>query len=191
MIAILGAGPHGRELAEVARALGEDFVFFDDDPDVPAVGPVLRAVSHRGGWVAGAAWPDVRRKILGQTPAFYEAATLVHPAATIGGDTHLESGVVVAAGARLGINIRVGSHTHIGMGATVSRDCRIGSCVTLCPSAAIAGGVTIEDDVFVGIGACVAHELVIGEGALVGAGAVVVENVAPGQTVVGNPARPR
>lgn len=187
MTAILGAGPHGREIAEVARALGHDLFFYDDDLDVPSLGPISLAVGDR--WVAGAAWPQVRRKVLEQAVP-YMAATLIHPTATIGTDTLLAPGVVVAAGAHLGIDVRVGEHTHVGMGVVVSRDVRLGGCVTLCPNSAIAGGVIVEDDVFIGIGAVVAHELVIGSGALVGAGAVVVEDVAPGQTVVGNPARP-
>lgn len=187
MTAILGAGPHGREIAEVARALGHDLFFYDDDPDVPSLGPISLAVGDR--WVAGAAWPLVRRKILEQAVP-YMAVTLVHPAATVAPDSRLGLGVVVAAGAHVGIGGRLGEHTHLGMGATVSRDVRLGGCVMLCPNSAVAGGVIVEDDVFVGIGAVIAHELVIGAGALIGAGAVVVEDVAPGQTVVGNPARP-
>jgi sugar O-acyltransferase (sialic acid O-acetyltransferase NeuD family) len=190
-IVVLGAGPHGRELAEVAVALGRDIVFFDDDPDVPSKGPVGLLATHRGGWVVGAAWPAVRRKILEQCSEFEgRAAILVHPAATLGCDTHLSGGVVVAAGARLGPDVIVGAHSHVGLNATISRDCRVGGCVTVCPGAHVAGGVVIADDVFVGIGAAVKHELVIGEGVLIGAGAVVVEDVAPGTMVVGNPARP-
>lgn len=187
MTAILGAGPHGREIAEVARVLGHDLFFYDDDLDVVSLGPVALAAGRA--WVAGAAWPLVRRKIIEQAVP-YMAVTLVHPAATVAPTSSLALGVVVAAGAHIGIGVQVGEHTHVGMGATASRDVRLGGCVTLCPNSAIAGGVIIEDDVFVGIGAVVAHELVIGAGALIGAGAVVVEDVAPGQTVVGNPARP-
>lgn len=190
MTAILGAGPHGRELADVAWALSRTVAFFDDDPDVASSGPICTASVHEGGWVVGAAWPEVRRKILGQAPAA-GAAILVHPSATIGANTHLhEGGVVVAAGARIGPGVTIGAHSHVGVNATISRDCRIGVCVTVCPGANIAGGVVVGDDVFVGIGAVVKHELVIGDGALVGAGAVVVEDVAPGMVVAGNPARP-
>ncbi|HYC48356.1 MAG TPA: acyltransferase [Burkholderiales bacterium] len=49
--------------------------------------------------------------------------------------------------------------------------------------------VTVEDDVWIGIGAIVLKGVCIGRGAHVGAGAVVTRDVAPGATVVGNPAR--
>jgi len=42
----------------------------------------------------------------------------------------------------------------------------------------------------VGAGAVIVCGVTIGEGATVGAGAVVTKDVAPGTTVVGNPARP-
>jgi acetyltransferase-like isoleucine patch superfamily enzyme len=43
---------------------------------------------------------------------------------------------------------------------------------------------------FIGAGAIIMPGVRIGEGGVVGAGAVVTRSVAPGQTVVGNPARP-
>lgn len=53
-----------------------------------------------------------------------------------------------------------------------------------------SGPVTIGNDVFIGIRAAVLGGVTIGEGATVGAHAVVTRDVAPGQTVVGVPARP-
>jgi len=49
----------------------------------------------------------------------------------------------------------------------------------------------VEDDVAIGSGATIMCGLRIGRGAVIGAGAVVTRDVAPGTTVVGNPARPR
>ncbi|WP_147124619.1 sugar O-acetyltransferase [Shimia ponticola] len=50
--------------------------------------------------------------------------------------------------------------------------------------------VTIGADVWMGGGAIILPGVTIGDGAIVGAGAIVTRDVAPGQTVVGNPARP-
>jgi sugar O-acyltransferase (sialic acid O-acetyltransferase NeuD family) len=198
MIALLGAGPHGRELANIAHRLGHGVAFFDDDPDIEdLVGPVedfnLNAGNSRyHSYLIGAAYPAVRRAIAAKMRRqFVKAATLVDPEASIIGQNTLGDGVVVAAGARLTTDVRVGDHTHVGLNTTISRDCQIGAYATLCPGVGISGGVIVEDDVFVGAHAVVKNELVIGAGAFIGCGAVVVEDVKPGVTVIGNPARPQ
>lgn len=185
-LAILGAGPHGRELWDLATRCGRDPVFFDDDPD-QGYPPVARAAEA---YVIGAAWPDVRRRIHERARAAV-AATLVDPHASLIGAVRLDAGVVVAAGARIATGSEVGEHTHVNLNASISRGCQVGGFVTICPGVNISGGVIVEDDVFIGVGAVIAHELVIGRGALIGAGAVVVEDVKPFATVVGNPGRAR
>jgi serine O-acetyltransferase len=71
----------------------------------------------------------------------------------------------------------------------------IHSGVTIAPWVTIglrAGdyrGATIECDVSIGTGAKVIGAVHVGEGATIGANAVVVDDVPPGVTVVGAPAR--
>jgi maltose O-acetyltransferase len=50
--------------------------------------------------------------------------------------------------------------------------------------------VTIGENVWIGGGAIVLPGIRIGDDAIIGSGAVVTRDVAPGATVVGNPARP-
>jgi maltose O-acetyltransferase len=51
--------------------------------------------------------------------------------------------------------------------------------------------VRIGNDVWIGGGAIILPGVTIGDGAVIGAGSVVTRDVAPRQTVTGNPARPR
>ena len=51
--------------------------------------------------------------------------------------------------------------------------------------------VRIGSDVWIGGGAIILPGVAIGDGAVIGAGSVVTRDVAAGQTVAGNPARPR
>ena len=51
--------------------------------------------------------------------------------------------------------------------------------------------VHIGSDVWIGGGAIILPGVAIGDGAVIGAGSVVTRDVAPGQTVAGNPARAR
>jgi len=52
-----------------------------------------------------------------------------------------------------------------------------------------ARSVLIGKDVWIGGGAIILPGVTIGDGAIVGAGSVVTKSVAPGDIVVGNPAR--
>jgi len=50
--------------------------------------------------------------------------------------------------------------------------------------------VHIGSDVWIGGGAILLPGITVGDGAVIGAGSVVTRNVAAGETVTGNPARP-
>ena len=66
--------------------------------------------------------------------------------------------------------------------------------MTISPGCSLAGRIILENDVFIGVGATLMSSvpqryLRVGEAATVGAGAVVIADVAPGDIVVGVPAR--
>lgn len=170
MIAVLGAGPHGRQLAALHPSV--KVTLYDDR--LRGYEPVFTGAS-RHPWIVGAAWPQVRRRI----------------AEKVAGTAHApyRRGVVVYPGAKIGTEASLGDHTHVQFNAVVSHGCDVGEFVTICPGAVLSGEVTVEDDVFIGAGATVIHGgITIGRGALVGAGAVVIDNVAAGSTVAGVPA---
>src|SRR5205807_26314 len=102
-------------------------------------------------------------------------------------------------------NCKIQSHTFICEGVTIEDNCFIGHGVMFTndrrPRAANPDGslqtdadwvlekTLVKRGASIGTGATVLPGVTIGEGALVGGGAVVTQNVPPGVTVVGNPAR--
>lgn len=102
----------------------------------------------------------------------------------------LGAGACLSPFVTLTSNIRIGRAFHANIGAHVEHDCVIGDFVTFAPGVACNGEVTIGDRAFLGAGATIRQGLTIGADAVIGMGAVVVADVAPGTTVVGNPARP-
>lgn len=106
-----------------------------------------------------------------------------------------------------GGDLRIGDRTYLGHGVhlhaldpvTIGSDCVIADGVFVGSSdhdrddrhqVHGSGPITIGDRVFLGQRSIVLGGVTIGDGATVGAHAVVTKDVAPGQTVVGIPARP-
>ncbi len=85
-----------------------------------------------------------------------------------------------------------------GMGVVIGETAMVGDDVYLYHQVTLGGTSsergkrhpTVGNNVIVGAGAKILGDIVIGDGARVGANAVVVQPVAPGETVVGIPARP-
>ncbi len=115
--------------------------------------------------------------------------TLVHPLASVSSRARIGRGVSVGPGATIGGGVTIDDHVTICPGAIIGHDSTIGEYSIIAPGAVVSGGVQIEPAGYIGAGAVVRQQLRIGKGALVGMGAVVVHDVAPGTTVVGNPAR--
>ncbi|MBK5552226.1 acetyltransferase [Pseudomonas sp. TH03] len=104
-------------------------------------------------------------------------------------------GAVLSPFVTITSNAKIGKYFHANLYSYVAHDCVIGDFVTFAPGVKCNGNVVIEDHAYIGTGASIIQgkskrPLTIGRGAIVGMGAVVTKDVAPGVTVVGNPARP-
>jgi UDP-2-acetamido-3-amino-2,3-dideoxy-glucuronate N-acetyltransferase len=123
----------------------------------------------------------------------------------IGDRTHIGTFVEIQRGAVIGANCKIQSHTFICEGVEIEDEVFIGHGVTFIndkhPRATTAGGLAQGPDDWellrtrigrgasLGSGSTVLGAVSVGAGALIGAGAVVTRDVAPGEVVVGNPAR--
>ena len=106
----------------------------------------------------------------------------------------LLTGVEIHPGATIGDRFFI---DH-GMGVVIGETAEIGDDVLLYHGVTLGGNTmrrvkrhpTLEDGVTVGANATLIGDITVGEGATVGAGSVVTEDVPPGVTVAGVPARP-
>ncbi len=104
------------------------------------------------------------------------------------------TGIEIHPAARIGRRLII---DH-GMGVVIGETAEIGDDVYLYHQVTLGGTSsqrgkrhpTIGNGVIVGAGAKILGGITVGNGARVGANAVVVQAVAPGETVVGIPARP-
>ena len=203
-VLIIGAGGHGKVVADVLRANGvEPAGFVDADESlwgrsvlgVPVLGGMMRLekIARQAGATTATLGIGDNRVRLEHAAEVVRAglalAPAVHPSAVVSPSATLGSGVVVCAGAVVCVEAVVGDFAVVNTNATVDHECRVGEAAHVCPAAALAGRVSVGRGAFVGIGASVIQCRSVGEWATVGAGAVVTRDVPAGATAVGVPAR--
>lgn len=200
---ILGAGGHGKVLADAAQEAGYQTIVFADPkwPGLQECGP-WKAVSDGSNLEAlKADFPSAIcgiggnaalrvEKTLALLAAGFEVPVIIHPKSSVSRHAALGAGAVVFAGAAVNIGARLGNAVIVNTGATVDHDCKISDGAHIAPGAHLAGSVTVGALSWIGIGASVRQGISIGERVTVGAGAAVVSNLSDGVKAFGVPAKP-
>lgn len=110
------------------------------------------------------------------------------------GDVVIESGVEIGANTTIDRgkfgSTRIGAMTKIDNLVQIAHNCRIGRACLVCGCCALAGSVVLEDGVVLAGGVGIADGKTIGRGARVGARSGVMDDIPPGESWVGYPARP-
>jgi predicted dehydrogenase/acetyltransferase-like isoleucine patch superfamily enzyme len=146
---------------------------------------------------------------------FRHETAIVEPGASIGSGTRVWAGAQVREGARIGQDCVLGKDVFIDTGVTIGDRVKVQNGVsvyrgvTIEDEVFVGPGVVFTNDKYprvtgdwcplptivrkgasLGANSTILPGVTIGEGAMVGAGAVVTRDVAAGETVMGNPARP-
>lgn len=182
---IVGAGGHGRSVAEAVLAAGKyELVGFVDDavPSLQRVWtlPVFGATADltRYGQYADAAIVAIGNNRLREElqhrlyAAGFELATVVHPKAVVSPRAVIGAGSAIMAGAIVGTEAHLGAGVIVNCGAVVDHQCRVEDFGHLGVNAAMAGGAVL------GRGAWMQAGAVYGYGVKVEAGVVVTPSLA-------------
>jgi sugar O-acyltransferase (sialic acid O-acetyltransferase NeuD family) len=193
-LTIIGAGGHGKVVADTAEACGFDDVRFVDIgwparrqhgrwpitglPHAGLEGPLFCAVGDN----------RTRAKLfydldLGQSP------TLVHPSAVLSPSASLGAGTLVVAGAVINADAKLARGVILNTMSSVDHDCTLDDFVHIAPGAHLAGNVYVGARSMIGIGAVVREGVQIGADVMVAAGAAVIHDIEDGARVGGVPAK--
>lgn len=200
-ILILGAGGHGKVIADILLRSGEQVGgFLDDDPklwgkshhNLPVLGAIESYVDYQPrGLILGIGSNIARKSIiakLGDVPADLWI-NAVHPATILAYTVRLGHGSVICAGAVIGPDTVLGDHVIVNTSATIDHDCQIKDYAHIAPGSHLAGNIRVGEGALVGIGVAVIPHITIGSWSTIGAGATVARNVPDGVTAKGIPAR--
>lgn len=193
--AVVGAGGHSREVADLVVACGHAVVGFVDDHIEGVHRPTgLPVVNHLRALEADALTiavgdPAARAGLMARLTDAPELMTLVHPSACISPHARVGDGVQVMQNVVVSASATVGDNVILNVGCFVAHDCVVGAHCHIAPGVLMSGGSTVGERSTLGAGAILLPGVRVGDECIVGAGAVVREDVADGQTVVGIPAR--
>jgi sugar O-acyltransferase (sialic acid O-acetyltransferase NeuD family) len=198
-LAILGAGGHGRVVADSAAASGWEVTFFDDERtgiiDGWAIGgrasDIDLQLAHFDGIIVGIGNNTVRlewsRRLLdsgGRLVSIQDPSSRVSRHAAVGVGTYIAPHAVVNIGSTLGVACIVNT------AATVDHDCMLSDGVHLSPGVHLSGTVAIGMRSWLGTASAVRNNVRIGADVVSGVGSVIVKDIADGLVVVGVPANP-
>lgn len=201
-LVIIGAGGHGKVVADVAITAGFYIVGFVDDKAVSSPLPgfqilgrvhdIPSLVSQFGKIeIAIAIGENATRKRIAESinALGVPFARIIHPSSIVSRFAQIGEGTVVMPGVVVNAGAAIGKHVILNTACSVDHDCVIGDFAHISPGAHLAGSVTVEEGVHVGTGASIIPGCSVGSWSIVGAGAIVIRNISSHVVAVGVPAK--
>lgn len=125
-------------------------------------------------------YPDPRTRVPIKIP--HIGNVVIEDHVEIGANTTIDRGKFGAT--------RIGAGTKIDNLVQIAHNCRIGKCCLICGMCGLSGSVTLGDGVTLAGRVGIADNRSVGAGATIGGGSGVMDDVPPGETWLGHPARP-
>ncbi len=197
---IIGAGGHGKVIADIALAQRKwDRISFLDDnfPNIKNISnwEVIGKTSDRLSQKEN--FPNIfiaignnktRKKIQEncRLEGFY-LPTIIHPNSNINSNVQFGDGCAVMAGVTINIDSKIGLGVIVNTNSSIDHDCIIGAYSHICPGVNLAGNITVGGQTWVGIGSNIIQNIHIGQNVMIGAGSTVIKDIESNVLAFGNP----
>ncbi len=191
---IIGAGGHGRVVADIALTTGRyiEISFLDDANPVDFKYPILGKVNTAHKYIethdifVAIGNANVRKRIMKELNT--EFVTLIHKSSVIGLDVKIGQGTVVMPGAIINAGAVVGDGVIVNTSTSIDHDCIVGDYCHVSVGSHLCGTVNVGDKTWIGAGATIVNNINICDNCMIGAGAVVVKDINESGTYIGVPA---
>jgi len=198
-LVIIGAGGHGRVIADIAQKLGvyKTISFLDDGDAKETMGlPIIGRSSDVEKYTNTAdifvaiGNSAVRSEFIERLLAMgANVPTLIHPSAIIGACVEIGLGTAIMAGTVINPCSKLGKGCIVNTSSSIDHDCMIGDYVHIAVGAHLAGAVSVGKKTWIGAGATVSNNVDICSNCMIGAGAVVIKDITESGTYIGVPAK--
>lgn len=196
---IIGAGGHGKVVAEAASLSGKynDICFLDSNFPILVVNNVVghsddyeSFISKDAEFIVAVGDCTIRHKISKNLSSHgAELAKIIHPKSYISEAAHVSKGTYIGAFSIINPGASISFNCIINTGAIIEHDCNLQESVHISPGSVLSGNVQVGMKTWIGAGATVINNIKIGSNVIVGAGAVVIRDIPSDRLAMGVPAR--
>lgn len=199
---IVGAGGHGKTVAEAAVSSGRwDRIGFVDQAEElqgehvagykveGKLSDVHRVMAHYTDLVVAIGDNEARLKLLHEYQTLgFRLPVIIHKLAHASPTAQIGDGTVLLAHSYVGTDAWIGMGCILNTGSSADHDNRLEDGVHLSPGARLGGQVKVGTCSWIGIGASVIQGVQIGRDTVVGAGAAVIRSLPDRVMAAGVPA---
>lgn len=185
-VLIVGAGGHGRSVAEAILAMEQYEVagFVDDVAsglgetwDFPVLGNTV-VLSHYRAYAEAAVIAignnTVREKLYYRLyAAGFKMITVIHPQASVSPRALIGEGSTIMAGAIIGTQANLGKGVIVNCGATIDHDCQVEDFGHLGVNASMAGGTFLSHGAWMRAGSVLGYGVKVKPGVIIDSGEVL------------------
>lgn len=147
---IIGAGGHGKVVAEVAEACGYENIAFLDDNSSDAIGKICDMASFREQFsnaFVGIGNNQFRNETIKKLVEIgYQIPVLIHPTAYVSKSAVISEGIIVEPLAIVNANFVIGPGCIVSVGSIVDHDAVLDTCVHVNAGAVVKAGAHVEEN---------------------------------------------
>lgn len=185
ILLIIGAGGHGRAIAELALLAGWSKLEFVDDrhgqidsvdghPIIGSTSSLDNLIKQEQSCFVAIGNQNIRSSLLEKIESLGgKIISLIHPRAWVSNSATIGAGTAIMSGAVVGTHAKLGKGVIINANATADHDVELGDYAHLGVGVSLAGGVQVHSKAWLQAGCSAGYNVVVPSGSIIPPGAAL------------------